>query len=501
MKITKHLFISSLIFGAVLSSCSFEQNSSSSASGETSSSSETISETSSSYFSSSSIDVDGLWDNTQDYLRSGTRNYSFYNLNDFHGSVEQNLDNMEVGISYISNYLKSEQNNNPETGYIFTNSGDMWQGSADSNITRGKLVIDWLNSLDCKAQAIGNHEFDWTVDTIEENSNYMDFPLLGCNVIDTNTNEIVEWLEPFETITVNGLHIGIIGAIGQDLESSILQSCIQGIEFVDPVDTVKEISNFLRLNGADFILFLHHDNVILEELYGYVDLVFNGHSHTKQNELIQNVVPVLQAYCNGRDISKCSISYDFTKNLIIYDYSNTEVVALFEENLTNDIETDELYQYYLDNYINDIKNEVVGYTDSGISRDEIASLCAKYMYEYYFEQGKNEYIIHAATTNSSRAEIGEGNITYGDLYKSLPFDNMLEVIKIKYTDLNYYKNFSGYYYSNPSASQSEYVYVVTIDYLEQKFVSYGNECLVVDSYPIYPRDLMKEYISRDYPTI
>ena len=62
----------------------------------------------------------------------------------------------------------------------------------------------------------------------------MNFPLLGCNVIDTNTNEIVDWIEPFETITVNGLHIGIIGAIGQDLESSILQSCIEGIEFVNP---------------------------------------------------------------------------------------------------------------------------------------------------------------------------------------------------------------------------------------------------------------------------
>ena len=153
MKITKSIFICSSLLIVALSACSTGQSSSVSIN-ESSSSSEIVSESSSSYFSSSSIDADGLWDNSQDYLRTGTKNYSFYNLNDFHGSVEQNLDNMEVGISYLSNYLKREQENNPETGYIFTNSGDMWQGSADSNITRGKLVIDWLNSLNCRAQAI-----------------------------------------------------------------------------------------------------------------------------------------------------------------------------------------------------------------------------------------------------------------------------------------------------------------------------------------------------------
>jgi 2',3'-cyclic-nucleotide 2'-phosphodiesterase (5'-nucleotidase family) len=33
----------------------------------------------------------------------------------------------------------------------------MWQGSADSNITRGRLVVDAMNQMGFSAMAIGNH--------------------------------------------------------------------------------------------------------------------------------------------------------------------------------------------------------------------------------------------------------------------------------------------------------------------------------------------------------
>ncbi len=504
--LTKLITLSLILFTSTSCAIRFENNSSSIEtssflSSESSSSESSLSEETSSEFttsiSSSEIDEEKLWDETQDYLRSGEREFLFYNLNDFHGAVEKNLDNMEVGISYISSYLFSEKENNPNSGFIFTNSGDMWQGSADSNITRGELVIEWLNLLDCKAQSIGNHEFDWGVNTIEENISKMDFPLLGCNVIDEDSGLLVDYLKPYTTITVEGLHIGIIGVIGDGLESSILQSNIQGVDFVDPVPLVQHYSDYLKEQGADFILLLNHDDDIYDELYGYVDLVFNGHTHSYQNELLGNEVPVLQAYCNGRDISKCVLTYDFATNDI--NYNESEVVELFNLDLENDTQTDELYQYYLDNYINDIKNEVVGYATNGISYYDVPILSAKYAYQYYLDYGTTNYDIVSSTTNSARSEIDAGEITYGDIYKSLPFDNMIEIIKIPSSQVSYFKNFSGYYYDGDGTSVDGYSYIITIDYLEQKYVSYRYECEVVDSYPIYPRDLLKMYIGNDYP--
>ena len=44
----------------------------------------------------------------------------------------------------------------------------MFQGGAESNITRGKIIIDSMNGIGFDSMTIGNHEFDWDEETLIE---------------------------------------------------------------------------------------------------------------------------------------------------------------------------------------------------------------------------------------------------------------------------------------------------------------------------------------------
>ena len=82
--------------------------------------------------------------------------------------------------------------------------------------------------------------------------------------------------------------IGIIGAIGSELESSIATNRIAPYEFVDPLPLIKEYAKKLKQElGCTLVVLSVHDNTtgINQEIADMkdeyqIDAVFNGHTHS-----------------------------------------------------------------------------------------------------------------------------------------------------------------------------------------------------------------------------
>jgi 2',3'-cyclic-nucleotide 2'-phosphodiesterase/3'-nucleotidase len=137
----------------------------------------------------------------------------------------------------------------------------MWQGSSESNMTKGKILVDWMNQLDFTAMAIGNHEFDWGEEYIASNAAFAEFPFIAINIYDRATNQLVDYCSPSVMVDRDGLQIGIIGAIG-DCYSSIAVDKCDDVYFKvgrDLTNLVKNEADRLRREGADFIVYLIHD--------------------------------------------------------------------------------------------------------------------------------------------------------------------------------------------------------------------------------------------------
>ena len=184
-------------------------------------------------------------------------NLDFYAVNDLHGKFRDTAS--QPGVDELSTFLRRAYF--AEDNVIILSSGDMWQGSSESNLTQGLIMTEWMNDMDFVSMTLGNHEFDWGEDMILQNHNIAEFPFLGINIYDRETHQRVDYCEPSVIVEKSGIQIGIIGAMG-DCYSSIAADHTKGIYFVNGrelTELVKAESKRLREAGADVIVYSIHD--------------------------------------------------------------------------------------------------------------------------------------------------------------------------------------------------------------------------------------------------
>ena len=182
----------------------------------------------------------------------------FYSINDLHGKFVDS--DTQIGVDELTTFLKKARQ---EDDYaFFLSAGDMWQGGAESNMTKGQIMTDWMNALDFTAMTIGNHEYDWGSQHIRANSQIAEFPFLAINIYDSATNERVDYCEPSVVVEAGGLQIGIIGAMGNHYTSIAPDKCADVYFKTGSQLTalVKEESTRLQAQGVDFIVYVIHSD-------------------------------------------------------------------------------------------------------------------------------------------------------------------------------------------------------------------------------------------------
>ena len=62
-------------------------------------------------------------------------------INDLHGKFCDS--STQAGVDELTTYLKNAYES--EDHVLLLSSGDMWQGSSESNLTRGNIITEWMN--------------------------------------------------------------------------------------------------------------------------------------------------------------------------------------------------------------------------------------------------------------------------------------------------------------------------------------------------------------------
>ena len=392
-----------------------------------------------------------------------------FSMNDFHGAIAENFGLNEPGLARIGTFFEDKQASNPERIAILS-AGDFWQGSLDSNFTRGRLVTEGMNMIGFEAMAIGNHEFDWGAQYIESNALISDFPLLGANIFDKRTGNLASFAQPYVMLEKQGVQIGVIGTIGASLESSILASAVMDYDFVPFTQIVNDHAQTLRNQGADIIVLINHDGQVEAGVLPYVDAVFNGHTHRIESAII-NQTPVMQAGAYGRAAAQVRFEYNLLSHSII---SSTMTMHQNLTTLVPNQALSDLYETYLDNEINEIRNEVVGQANGQFTTAKLARLAVIEMLTF-----GSVYNARVAFHNSGgvRASIPSGPVTFGTLYRSFPFENQLVVVDVTGLQLVSWLNYGLVTYGasastntflNGEAIQSNTIYkIITINYITE----------------------------------
>lgn len=444
----------------------------------------------------------------------------FYALNDTHGKLADA--DTHSGLDELSTYLENAKQTDDHT--VFLSAGDMWQGASESNLTHGRIMTDWMNEMGFAAMAIGNHEYDWGDAPIKDNDAFAQFPLLAINIYDRATNQQVSYCDSSTMVDLGQLQIGIIGAVG-DCYSSIAADKVEDVYFktgADLTSLVKAESDKLRSEGADFIVYLLHDGYTsskhsatsvsdkqISSYYdaslsaGYVDLVFEGHTHQKYILTDSQGVYHLQGGGDNDGFSHVEVAINVATNK-----STVQTAELISPVQYANEEDHPIINQLLDKYDEQVGkgNEVLGHNRYNRNGREMQQLAADLYYEAGMELWGDRYDIALGggfISVRSPGYLASGEITYKMLYSLFPFDNDLVLCSVKGRDLQsrffetsndrYYISYGDYGANLRYNIDPNETYYVVVDSYTSLYAP--NNLTEIERYDakIYARDLLAQY--------
>lgn len=210
-----------------------------------------------------------------------------------------------------------------EKNVLLIDAGDFVQGTPYYNMFKGRAEADAMNLMKYDLTVIGNHEFDYGLDTLKMVFQRLKFPVLCCNY-DFSQTVLKDMVKPYVILKKGGIKIGIIG-VGIDPEGLVQKDKYAGMTFKPIIETVNEYAKLLKEEKkCDLIICVSHigytQDQVLAEKSENLDIIIGGHSHTfmKQPDMRKNIsgkeVMVYQTGRYGVNLGKIEVNFDNIKN-------------------------------------------------------------------------------------------------------------------------------------------------------------------------------------------
>ncbi|WDC84838.1 metallophosphoesterase [Caloramator sp. mosi_1] len=184
--------------------------------------------------------------------------YDIIEITDFHGTLLDSSNNKVAAV--LADRIKKVKNSNQDR-FIFLSGGDLYQGSPVSNVLVGRPVKEFLNNVGLDVSALGNHEFDWGLDTIlnmHKEQPVANYDFICSNLYEKATGKRV--FEPYKILERDGLKIAVVGAISTETPTIVLPKHVENYEFRDEVTEINAVVKDIRDNSkADVVLVLIHE--------------------------------------------------------------------------------------------------------------------------------------------------------------------------------------------------------------------------------------------------
>ena len=213
-------------------------------------------------------------------------------------------------ISLVNEYRSAPQYaSQPNLVTLF--SGDVFNPSLESSITKGNHMVPLLNKIGTDCSCVGNHDLDFGVMQFRHLTSKCNFPWLLANVLDPALGEGVPLGNAKKTHMItasNGVKIGLVG-LGEREWLDTINSLPPNLIYRSATEVARELIPQLREQGADVVIALTHqrepnDNKLAENLGAEsgLDLILGGHDHFYAHSLT-NGVHVLRSGSDFKQLS------------------------------------------------------------------------------------------------------------------------------------------------------------------------------------------------------
>lgn len=335
---------------------------------------------------------------------------------------------------------------------LLLSGGDVNTGVPESDLQNAEPDFLGMNLLGYDAMALGNHEFDNSMEILRMQDKMTDFPFLSANIYGTDSEERL--FNAYELFTFDDLTVAVMGLTTEDTAHLVMKANVEGIDFRSPVEEARELVPTLQ-KKADIVIAATHmghyedgnygsnapgDVTLAREVDG-IDMVVGGHSQNPMEKPdFQNNTWIVQAHEWGKYVGRADFELKAGELTLV----NYELIPVNhrdqEEKLVEDAEMLELLTPYqkkgqalvggrigsVDERLQGERDEVrMGYTNLGTLMTKAQMIRA-------------EADFGLINSGGIRASIEAGAISYRDVLTVQPFSNQLAYIDLTGTEIEDY---------------------------------------------------------------
>ncbi len=349
-------------------------------------------------------------------------------------------------------------------GILLLDQGDMFQGTLLGTRTAGDAVIDYMNYIRYDFATFGNHDFDMGKENVIKLSEKAEFPFLAANIVNKSTGEIADFVKPYIVKEVRGIKIGIFGLATRSTIAMSYPKHIEGLDFLPEIPVARKYVKILREEeGCDFVILSSHSWLDYWPEEGYknllkgkkegkdfdkatatcieiahfvpgIDLMFGGHVHKGHDKPWvepDNHTLIIQSYANSSSaLGHINLYFDRkNRSFVGYDFDNDKgaMLTLFLDEFWPD---KEIFNRIAERQKEVEKgfDDIIGNNEGPLTRGAGESTMGNLVVDAMMEEVKADLAM--SNYGGIRAEMKSGAVTQRDVFKVMPFDNKIVVMKV-----------------------------------------------------------------------
>ena len=175
------------------------------------------------------------------------------------------------GYSKLSAMKKELQQTHNYVGVV--SGGDYIQGTSLGVVSRGEYIVNLMNLVGYDAVTLGNHEFDYQLERLNELVDMMNTKPICCNF--QKIGESTSYFEPYSIVSYGDIDVAYIGVTTPSTitTSSPAQFKDENGEFIYTFnqtalyDIVQDNIDAAKSAGADYVIALSHIGYADDEIY------------------------------------------------------------------------------------------------------------------------------------------------------------------------------------------------------------------------------------------
>jgi 2',3'-cyclic-nucleotide 2'-phosphodiesterase / 3'-nucleotidase / 5'-nucleotidase len=366
---------------------------------------------------------------------------------DFHGALlpgakERSSGRALGGSPVLAAWIARLRAENPE-GTILLDGGDAFQGTMISNLQFGRPVVEQMNLLGYSGFAVGNHDFDWSADTLERRVDEMRFAAFGANLLERRTGRMPRWVRSDTLLVRRGVRVALFGLAYVGTPYVTLASNVARMRFADDSATAARLVPALRKRthphlvieightpgGLDSARRVDGDLGRLAGVPG-VDLWMGGHSH---NHLLGEAggATVMIPGWGGQAVGLCDLTVDPVAGRVV------ERRSRLQSTYADEVVPDSAMLARVAGWnagVALVAATPIGHNARTLTRSRGGeSVLGDLVTDAMRAASGADF----AFTNSGglRADLAEGTVTKGSIYEVIPFDNTLVLVKLTGTQV------------------------------------------------------------------